>query len=62
LTLMRDAGSDLLVTKDSGGTHTVAKLDAARDLGVPVVVIGRPDSPPDVPQVATVAEVLARLG
>ena len=62
LTLMREAGADLLVTKDSGGTHTAAKLDAARDLGVPVVVIGRPPSPPDVPQVATVDEVLARLG
>ena len=62
LTLMRDAGSDLLVTKDSGGTHTAAKLDAARDLGVRVVVIGRPASPPDVPQAATVAEVLAWLG
>lgn len=62
LTLMREAGSDLLVTKDSGGTHTAAKLDAARDLGVPVVVIGRPPTPPDVPQVATVDEVLARLG
>ena len=62
LTLMRDAGSDLLVTKDSGGTHTAAKLDAARDLGVRVVVIERPMTPPGVPQVATVDEVLAWLG
>ena len=62
LTLMRDAGSDLLVTKDSGGTHTAAKLDAARDLGVRVVVIERPMTPPGAPQVATVDEVLAWLG
>ena len=62
LMLMRDAGSDLLVTKESGGTHTAAKLDAARDLGVPVVVIGRPASPLDVGHVTTVDEVLAWLG
>ena len=62
LALLRDAGSDLLVTKDSGGTHTAAKLDAARDLGVPVVVIDRPEAPPGVPQVATVDQVLVWLG
>ena len=61
LALLREAGSDLLVTKDSGGTHTAAKLDAARDLGMGVVVIRRP-APPGVPQVATVGEVLSRLG
>ncbi|HEY5980700.1 MAG TPA: cobalt-precorrin-6A reductase [Microlunatus sp.] len=59
--LMSAAGSDLLVTKDSGGDHTAAKLAAARDLGVPVVVIRRPAPPPGVPQVATVGEVLIRL-
>ena len=62
LSLMRDAGSDLLVTKDSGGTHTAAKLDAARDLGLPVVVIERPTPPPGVHQVATVDEALVWLG
>lgn len=43
--LMTAAGTDLLVTKDSGGTHTAAKLDAARDLGVQVLVIARPPAP-----------------
>jgi precorrin-6A/cobalt-precorrin-6A reductase len=62
LTLLRDARADLLVTKDSGGTHTAAKLDAARDLGVRVVVIERPGVPAGVRQVATVTEVLDRLG
>ena len=49
---------DLVVTKDSGGAHTEAKLDAARERGLPVVVVRRPPRP-DVPTVATVAEALA---
>jgi precorrin-6A/cobalt-precorrin-6A reductase len=37
-----DYGIDLLITKDSGGSHTAAKLDVAADLGVSVVIIARP--------------------
>ena len=56
---MAEAGTDVLLTKDSGGTHTAAKLDAAGDLGIPVVVIARPPRPIGVPTVSTVAEALA---
>jgi precorrin-6A/cobalt-precorrin-6A reductase len=40
--LMRSRRIELLVSKNSGGDATRAKLDAARDLGVPVVMVRRP--------------------
>jgi precorrin-6A/cobalt-precorrin-6A reductase len=60
--LLSETRADLLVTKDSGGTQTAAKLEAARDLGVRVVVVARPPAASGTTEVATVAEVLAWLG
>jgi precorrin-6A/cobalt-precorrin-6A reductase len=40
--LLIDHRIDTLITKDSGGAHTVAKLEAAGDLDIPVVIIQRP--------------------
>ena len=52
---------DVLVTKDSGGTMAAAKLTAARERGIPVVVVDRPPPPDGAPVVETVAEAAAWL-
>jgi precorrin-6A/cobalt-precorrin-6A reductase len=51
---------ELLVTKDSGGNMTVAKLDAARARGLPVVVVRRPPRAPGA-VVTTVGDTVAWL-
>jgi precorrin-6A/cobalt-precorrin-6A reductase len=63
LVLVDERRIELVVTKDSGGTYTAAKLEAARLRGLPVIVVRRP--PPadlrsiDVAAVSTVADALA---
>jgi len=43
--LMRMLGIDLMVTKNAGGGGTYAKIEAARTLGIKVVMIDRPMLP-----------------
>jgi precorrin-6A/cobalt-precorrin-6A reductase len=60
--LMRRHGVGLLVTKNSGGPMTAAKLRAARELAVRVIMVARPPLPPLPPgstAVSTVPEALA---
>lgn len=52
---------DVLVTKDSGGTATSAKLTAARERGLPVLIVRRPAPPVGVPVTHDVPQALERL-
>ncbi|MFI6599658.1 cobalt-precorrin-6A reductase [Nonomuraea sp. NPDC050536] len=56
LALIREHRLDVLVTKDSGGSMTTAKLLAARELGLRVIMVDRPPPPAGVRLVESVAE------
>ncbi len=59
--LLRENGIRVLVTKNSGGGLVSAKLAAARELGIEVIVVDRPARPEGIPSVPTAADAYARL-
>lgn len=59
--LMRQQRIDILVTKNSGGGATYPKLEAARALGLPAIVVERPALPPGVTIWHDLPSVLAAL-
>lgn len=61
MALMEREGITHLVTKNSGGKQTSAKLEAARRLGVKVIMIARPAYGPAL-EVASLDEAIAALG
>jgi precorrin-6A/cobalt-precorrin-6A reductase len=60
--LLREESIDMIVTKNSGGEATFAKLLAARALGLPVIMVARPrqTSGPVLHDPAEVLEFLLR--
>jgi len=61
LEMMRTRGIAWIVTRNSGGDGARAKIDAARMLGLPVVMISRPQLPKRL-RVESVTEVMQWLG
>ena len=58
--LMMEQQIDLLVSRNIGGLDSYAKIDVARDLAIPVVMISRPAQPPGPlqPGAETVAQAV----
>lgn len=56
--LLTEHNIDALVTKNSGGAMTRAKLDAAAALDIPVIMVQRPSLPPGVVTVSSVADAV----
>jgi precorrin-6A/cobalt-precorrin-6A reductase len=58
--LMRSRGIEWLVARNSGGAGARAKIDAARELGLPVIMIARP-ALPERQRLGSAEDVLAWL-
>jgi precorrin-6A/cobalt-precorrin-6A reductase len=58
--LMDSRSTEYLVTRNSGGNGARAKIDAARELGIPVIMIARP-ALPERPRAENIEQVMAWL-
>lgn len=56
--LMERERVDVVVTKNSGGAATYPKIAAARSLGLPVIVVARPEKPRGVDEVVSAEAAL----
>lgn len=61
LDMLRGRGITCIVARNSGGDGARAKIDAARILGLPVIMISRPQLPERL-RVESVAEIMQWLG
>jgi precorrin-6A/cobalt-precorrin-6A reductase len=61
LEMLRARGISWIVARNSGGDGARAKIDAARMLGLPVIMISRPQLP-ERQRVESVAEIMQWLG
>jgi precorrin-6A/cobalt-precorrin-6A reductase len=58
--ILADYNINLIVSKNSGGNATYAKVIAAREIGIPIVMVNRPKMPP-VTHVSTINDALSWL-
>ncbi|GHB23978.1 cobalt-precorrin-6A/precorrin-6x reductase [Pseudovibrio japonicus] len=58
--LLKKQNVDWVISKNSGGTASYGKIRAARELGLPVAMIKRPENPCSI-QCASIDAVLAKL-
>jgi len=59
--LLRSRDIEWIVARNAGGSGALAKIEAARQLGLPVIMIARPQLP-DRPSTESLGEVLGFLG
>ena len=59
--LMQRERVDVVVTKNSGGAATYPKIAAARALGLPVIIVARPEKPRGIEEVSSADAALEWL-
>ncbi|NWJ23171.1 cobalt-precorrin-6A reductase [Rhizobium sp. RM] len=60
IAMLNDNGIEIVVSKNSGGNASYGKIEAARQLGIPVIMIERPERP-DVATVPDIDTALAAI-